>query len=274
MRELTIEESKPMLVDMMLFFHEYCEKYDLKYFLTGGTLLGAVRHEGFIPWDDDIDLNIPRYDYEKLLNSFNENTNGRYKIISSRDSNYYLPSAKLIDTTTVMKENCDTNMEIGLFIDLFPMDNLSDDITKAKNMFKMIKKYRDSVMIKNILLNKNRSLRKNIILFFAKFILIPLKRSFLLKKIDEKSRKYENSCMSKYVGTVATGIYGEREILKREWFESRKLVKFEGQLFYAPIGYKELLTQLYGNYMKLPPKEQQITHHDNIVWLKEEISIF
>ena len=249
MKQLSVEETKPMLVDMMLFFHKYCEKHNLHYYLTGGTLLGAIRHKGFIPWDDDIDLNIPRYDYEKLLDSFND-VSGRYKIISCRDENYYLPSAKLIDTLTVMQEKYSTSMKIGLFIDLFPMDNLSDDLLEAKHMFKSIRKYRDSVTIKNLLIDRNRTFGKNAIIALAKIFLIPFKRAMLLQKIDDKSRKYEGHEMSLYVGTVATGIYGEREILKREWFESCELVEFENQMFYAPVGYKELLTQLYGDYMK------------------------
>lgn len=267
MKELSVEEYKPMLVDMLLFFHDFCEKHGIKYYMTGGTLLGAVRHKGFIPWDDDIDLNIPRFDYEKLLDSFCDPT-GRYKIISIRDNGYYLPSAKIIDTTTIMRENYDVTLDIGLFIDLFPMDNLSNDIAEAKWMFRTIKKYRDGVTIKNLLIDKQRAFCKNVILEIGKGLLAPFKRDYLLKKIDKKSRKYENNEMTQFVGTVATGIYGEKEILKSEWFAQRVLLQFENKMFYAPVGYKEFLTQLYGDYMTLPPKEKQVSHHDSKVWLK------
>lgn len=267
MKELSLEEYKPMLVEMLLFFHDFCEKHGIKYYLTGGTLLGAVRHKGFIPWDDDIDLNVPRFDYEKLLDSFRDPT-GRYRIISIRDKGYYLPSAKIIDTTTIMRENYDISFEIGLFIDLFPMDNLSNDIVEAKHMFKSIKKYRDGVTLKNLIIDNHRTLSKNIVIKIGKVVLIPFKRDYLLKKIDKKSRKYEKNEMTQFVGTVATGIYGEKEILKSEWFAQRVLLQFENKMFYAPGGYKEFLSQLYGDYMALPPKEKQISHHDSKVWLK------
>lgn len=272
MRRIDINEAKPMLVEMLLYFHKYCEENNLSYFLTGGTLLGAVRHKGFIPWDDDIDLIVPRNDYEKLIFDFN-NVSDRYKIISCKDRNYYLASSKIIDTHTVMKENYDTSMEIGLFLDVFPIDNLSDDLTEAKRMFNYLRKYRYALLIKNVSIDKDRKFLKNLLLVLGKFLLLPVKKSNLLNIIDSKSSKYKSENMTKYVGTVATGIYGEKEIFKREFFESRKLIEFENHEFYAPVGTKDLLTQLYGDYMKLPPKEQQVTHHDNIVWLKSEDEI-
>lgn len=167
-----------------------------------------------------------------------------------------------------MRENYDVSLDIGLFIDLFPMDNLSNDLAEAKHMFKSIKKYRDSVTIKNLLIDKQRAFGKNMIIKIGKGILIPFKRKYLLEEIDKKSRKYEKDEMTQFVGTVATGIYGEKEILKSEWFAQCVLLQFENKMFYAPVGYKEFLTQLYGDYMTLPPKEKQVSHHDSKVWLK------
>ena len=267
MKELSAKEYKPMLVEMLSYFHNFCEEHGIRYYLTGGTLLGAVRHRGFIPWDDDIDLNIPRVDYEKLLASFSD-PEGRYRIISINDKGYYLPSAKIIDTSTVMRENYDVSFDIGLFIDLFPMDNLSDDMVKARAMFRGIKKYRTGVNVKNLLVNKQRKFWKNVAIMTGKWIWSPFSRDYLLKVIDRKARKYEKSEMTHLVGTVSTGIYGEKEILKSEWFEQRVLLQFEGKQFYAPVGYDALLSQLYGDYMTLPPKEKQVSHHDNKVWIK------
>lgn len=267
MKELLVEQFKPMLVDMLQFFHDFCQQHEIKYYMTGGTLLGAVRHQGFIPWDDDIDITLPRADYERLLDTFEDPT-GRYQVVSIRNPGYYLSSAKIIDTTTTMKENYDVSFEIGLFIDLFPMDNLSDDLMVAKKMFRKLKMDRQALTIKNLVVNSKRAFYKNIILQMGKVVWSPISRAAILKTIDQKSKEFENDQMTQYVGTVATGIYGEKEIFKKQWFDQSVLLPFENHRFYAPVGYHQLLTQLYGDYMQLPPKEKQITHHDNQVWLK------
>ena len=126
-KELSLEEKKKILVSILSEVHNFCDENNLKYFLPGGTLIGAVRHKGFIPWDDDIDIYMPRNDYEKFLCEFNKESE-RYQVISLKTDGYYLPFGKVIDTKTVLIENVDSDYKMGIYLDIFPLDNLS--ITK------------------------------------------------------------------------------------------------------------------------------------------------
>lgn len=269
MREITLEEQKEILKEILNAFHEFCGEHKLQYYLTGGTLLGAVRHRGFIPWDDDIDVCMPRNDYEKFLDLF-DSAGKRFKVVSIRNKDYYLPFAKIVDTTTRLVEMVDSEFELGIYIDVFPIDNMSNDYQKAFELYKSVTKYRNALMIKNIKLSKRRALYKNFMLLSGKTLLYIVPRKWILKKIDEKSQIYRANDATAYVGMVCAAFYGKREILKDEWFTERCLLEFEGGRFWAPKGYDAFLTQLYGDYMQLPPEEKRVTHHDNKAWLVED----
>ena len=126
MKKLTDKEVKQIELDILEYVHNFCEENGLKYIMNYGTLIGAVRHKGFIPWDDDIDISMPRADYEKLIASFPKN--GRYKILDHRTSkDYFNNFVKVIDTNTKIVDNRnDKTYESGLFIDIFPMDRFDD----------------------------------------------------------------------------------------------------------------------------------------------------
>lgn len=269
MHEITLTEQKEILQKILMFFHDFCEKNNLTYYLTGGTLLGAVRHKGFIPWDDDIDVCMPRNDYEKLLDTFND-AHGAFRVISARDKQFYLPFAKVVDTRTCMKEAVDSNFELGIFIDIFPIDNMSDDYNTAYSLYRDVKKYRTALMFKNVKISDQRAFYKNVILAFGKIALSLIPRSYIIKKIDKHSQRYNSAQATYYVGMVCAAFYEKREILKSEWFSGKCLLDFEGKQFWAPKGYDAFLTQLYGDYMQLPPVEKRVTHHDSIAWMIED----
>lgn len=261
MGRINDEELKSIELDILKDVHTFCEMNNLTYYLCGGTLLGAVRHRGFIPWDDDIDIFMPRLDYERFLTEY---ASKQYSVLCHKNTQgYYLPFAKVIDKNTRIEETLVKSIpNCGVFVDVFPIDGFSDDFDIAKKMVKKAKRYMFMNSLSYSLPQKNDSIKhivKNVLIKFAR-------RNIYLKKIEKLSRRYsfENS---KYVGCVF-GFYGEREINLAEVFSDRQLLQFEDSEFYAAIGTDEYLTKLYGDYMTPPPIEKQVTHHSFIAYRK------
>ena len=138
---IDIDEQKKIQLEMLKEIRDICDEAGLMYFLGGGTLLGAVRHKGYIPWDDDIDLMMPREDYNKLLKIFNEKCNGKSKLLYYGNlKEYYYPYAKVVNTETRLVElDCRNLDEMGVFIDIFPIDFLPEDDKKIKKIFNKFK---------------------------------------------------------------------------------------------------------------------------------------
>ena len=263
MKQLQLEQLKQIELDILKNFHQYCEKHHLRYFLTGGTLLGAVRHKGFIPWDDDIDVFMPRTDYEKFIANFPKDPLNEIFQVACVDAlkGYYLPFAKLMRRNTVLKENVDSNLALGVYMDIFPLDNMSDDYETACKLFQTTSYWRKMLAIKNITLTSTRNIWKNLILLLGKISLCCLPRTYILKTLIKKARIYESEGLSRFVCAAVMGTYGIKEILQGEWYKQAVLLPFEDGQFLAPTGYKQILEHFYGDYMQLPPKEKQKSHH-------------
>lgn len=245
---------------IMKYIKKVCEENNLTYFLGGGTLLGAIRHNGFIPWDDDIDLMLPRNDYKKLINIIN-NDNSKFYVMTYKDKKYYYPFARVIDTKTILKESSNIDIKgMGIYVDLFPIDGLPKQKIYINIIFNFMYKY---WIFFNSYINldgKNieNKLYINIKIFFIRKINCII--NFLLSNLS-----FENS---KYVACVI-GIYGKKEIVPKKVMQKGKKVYFEGEYFIAPKGYKIYLKRHYGDYMKLPPKSKQKTNHSYLAWYKE-----
>lgn len=143
MHPIELDELKSIELDILLAFHDYCEQKGLSYMLYYGTLLGAVRHQGFIPWDDDIDVVMPRDDYEAFFRSFPcDSSFETIKLISYRDRSSIYPFIKLVDTRTeVVEDFVDPRYKTGVWIDIFPMDGLPEDDRPFKENRKAMRKY-------------------------------------------------------------------------------------------------------------------------------------
>lgn len=270
MREIETEELRKILVDMLEDIDEYCTVNNLRYYLAYGTLLGAVRHKGFIPWDDDIDIMMPRSDYEKFVSSFNKcNHRNNIKVINHQiDKEYYLPYAKVIHKGTEVAEDVRSNLHLGVYIDVFPLDNMADNLNAAQKEFNTLSIYRNLLVLKNMRTRKGRSLLKNLVVVVGNVLLKPISKSNIISKIEAKARNQESEEEIKFIANTVLGVYGMREIMLSKWLGTGIKVEFEGSKFIIPSEYHQILSQLYGDYMKLPPIEKRITHHDFKAWWK------
>ncbi len=253
------------LLQMFRWLHEFCAERGLRYYMLGGTMLGAVRHKGFIPWDDDIDVGMPRSDYEKLEQFLREETNERYRLETPRTeaADYFYPFSKLYDTQTTLIENTRVKIKRGIYLDIFPLDGIGNSERESKRNDRPVLWKHNLLLTRVTGIRAGRSKLKNAAVRAAR--LIPgsiLDNKKLLLELEQDCRKYDfDTCL--WVGNLV-GAWRFREVMPREYFGEPTLYDFEGQMMYGPQMAEEYLTRLYGDWRKLPPAEKRVTHHDFI----------
>lgn len=264
MKEILIEELKVIQLDVLQEIHNFCLEHRITYSLACGTALGAIRHKGYIPWDDDIDIYLLRNDYNKLIQTYPVDV--RYKIISmERDNQWDRPYAKAYDSLTVFDEKANCNVKIGVGIDVYPIDKVPDDFDEWKRFDHNRRRLQKYLIMKQIQFSKNRSLSKNLFILGAKILLLPFSRRRISAFIDKKIKAY-NTTDSQWVFENAQGMIQKNRFNKKV-FEQTIPVDFEDRKFMLFKDYDEYLRNGYGDYMKLPPKEKQVAHHSfNAYW--------
>lgn len=269
MKELNLQEIQTITLDILKEFDVFCRKHDLTYYLAWGTLIGAVRHGGFIPWDDDIDVFMTRPDFERFQKEYIDN--GIYKLYSiKRQKEYYYTHMKLCNTRTYQVLPLGETDPRGVDIDIFALDGQDGDVNIAKNEFdKLHKKF-----IKNIL-EPNRwrylpatSLKNKIRLMLVS---IGVKSGILnlaAQRLDKafSKRDYEKS---ERVGATHALFSGSYLSWDKAVFDDVIEMKFEDTTFYAPKNYDTILRVTYGDYMQLPPKEKRKSTHQEKYYLKQ-----
>lgn len=268
MKELTSEELKQVQIDIMKYVHNFCEKNGIKYFICSGTLIGAARHKGFIPWDDDIDIMMPRDDYERFISLFSKEE-GRFKVWSHKLQKHYpLPYAKVTDENTLKIENMVGAIELGVDIDVFPLDDIPDDDNLFAKVVKKGQYYNHLLGLKQTTLRKGRKFYKNAILIIGRLLLYFYPTLTILRKIDKNAMKF-HGCEGSRTADLVFPIAGMKEVQRKDYYEETMLLPFEDEMFIVPRMYHEFLTARYGDYMKLPPVELQVTHHSFVAYWKE-----
>lgn len=254
MEPLSREDIRKIQLNLLLSFADFCDRNNLKYYLCGGTLLGAIRHKGFIPWDDDIDVCMLRDDYDKFIELTKENKIKENISISCVEfNNSVYPFIKVLDDTTTI--NCISNTEDNkIWIDVFPIDN----VPSTKNLiFKKARFYRNAIYIKITNHYSSGSKFKYNIRKILKFFLFFIPTTYFSKKSNNNSKSYKGE--SDYVAGVAWG-YGPSERMHKSVFEGTKYATFEGHEFKIIPQYDVYLSALYGDYLQLPPENKRYYH--------------
>jgi len=271
MKQLDINEIHDVTLDLMDRVHEICEKNGIKYYIMYGTLIGAIRHRGFIPWDDDFDICMMRDDYEKFINIVNKMNDARYKIASRANTkNYYNGIARFYDANYEYRTKLNTlQYELGVFIDVYPLDPCADSVMETKKVYDSVKKL-DAAFIIYCTKKSLSNSRKNIVRIpFHYYLRFRYGKKFP-QKIDLmiKQKIYNAfSNNSKYVA-----VYWENRkdfrMFERAWFDERMLFDFEDRKYWIPKEYDKILRLYYGDYMTLPPEKERVPTHDYAIYRK------
>lgn len=268
MLKISKDELKKRELSILLETKNFCENKHLKYYLAGGTLLGAIRHKGFIPWDDDIDICMPRKDYEYFVKNFFCNKK-KLEIRSNLLNNLDAPFAKIVDLNTIIDSKFDeSEVNKHLWIDIFPVDGLPGNLREVEEIYNKCNFYRKILMLSNAKLGEGTTIFRK----YSKYILKPLAKLYggkrCVEKIESIARQNQYS-NSEYVGVVTWGLLGTGQRMLKSEFEKSVEVEFEGYKFAVFSCWDSYLKGMYGDYMKLPPKEQRKTHN-MIVYLQNK----
>ena len=272
MKELTLREIQLAEFHVLQKLSELCQKLDLRYYLVYGTLLGAARHQGFIPWDDDVDVVMPRPDYEKLLAycDAHEEEMAPLRLMHCRkDKEYIYPIARLCDCRYHVDYGDTVEYGLGLFVDIYPLDGFGKTEKETKKLYK-----KNGLLIKFIYqagMNKftpsytggfHRTVAKFFLYHYAK---LRGARYFALKA-EKNSMKHSYETSDVVSVTVWFDSCAARQ---KAGIEGDAQLMFEGQLFPVPSDYDTELRLCYKDYMQLPPEEQRVGHHYYTAYLKD-----
>lgn len=240
-----------------------CDKHNIKYFIIAGTLLGAVRHGGFIPWDDDMDIGMLREDYEKFLKVAKTELGGDFFLQTPEtDKNYGLPFAKILLNGTVLVEaTAGSDAKKGIFVDVFPFDSVPESDDGKENHNKKTYFYKRLLLAK---LNYNVCAKndyvKRAVYFALKVMSAFYSHDKLVKKLESEITRYNNSKTEDIVNIG--GAYGyKKETIKADWVRDTVEIPFEDMTISAPVDYIKYLETFYGDYMTPPPEDKRYNRH-------------
>ncbi len=250
------DECRQIMIDILKEIDRVCAENGITYTMGGGTLLGAVRHKGFIPWDDDIDIFIQRSQYDKLIELLKKSHVEWLSLLDSDTDGYYLPFAKAVNNKTMVKKQLSV-LPHGIWVDIFPMDNLPDNKFKRYCFIKKCKFYRGLVISMITDFSNHKFGVKFCYKKILQLITCLIGAKMLLKWYVSYTKKYnKTSCESM---SITWTPYGTEYIKKTEMLDIVKL-RFENHEFNAISNYDVLLKRTFGDYMQLPPEGKRVNH--------------
>lgn len=272
MKELTQEELKEwkrIIVDVLRELHDICHRNGFTYYAVGGTAIGAVRHKGMIPWDDDIDVAMPRPDFDRFVEYCRTHDLGSYELVTPyTNPGYNLSFPKFCNRNTTLVERWDTPCVIGLFVDIFPLDAASDDkqeVQKTVHRYIKLRNRLEAITTRNtftqyMALLKDRKEWGRFVIKTMGFFFRSSMRKSLLRRMDGIFRKYEYGTTGSVINYG--GAYGMRELFDKKILEGEAVnLPFEDITIDMMPGYDAYLRGVYGDYMQLPPEDKRVAHH-------------
>jgi len=267
MRVIEIEERKKIQIEILDAVHSFCQKNGIRYSLACGTMLGAVRHKGYIPWDDDIDIYMLREDFERFDTLFPDVYQNKYKLASlGRNKNWGICFAKVYDIRTFIKEKKSRQTDIGINIDIFPVDDVPDNNSSWKRFNQKRKNLINKLQMTNICFSKYHKWYNNLALIFIKFLYHNANKHAIAtnKFIQQHNGKGYSRVFECCQGLLAKSPFPKKIFFKLEG------ITFEGKKYMGFSDFHTYLSQQYGdNYMTPPPPEKRITYHTNIAYWKD-----
>lgn len=254
-KSLTIDEMKGIELEIMDELDAVCKAHGVQYFLGYGSLLGAVRHGGFIPWDDDMDVVMMRDQYEILMEHFNEwRSSDRFQLVSYRDKSSIYQFAKIVDATTIVYENfVGRKYATGVWVDLFPLEDFSQEGAKLRGEYRRVGLLRSFAVA-------DPSVGSSGFVKLAKRVVCPLAKRKdpyeLAARLDDIAQR-----IGRESADAVTDVLGEdgKKVFPKSLFEPIRM-KFEDREYDAPAGYEEYLSLQYGDWRTPPPSEQRLVH--------------
>lgn len=263
MKKITdIEEIKRIQLDILSALDSFCRKNNIQYTIIDGTLLGAVRHKGYIPWDDDIDVAMDRKNYEVFIKTFPDVYNKNYKLISlERSIKWDRAYACMYDDRTQLEYYQNNSYTPGVLIDIFPVDEVPDNELQWKRLKRMIAFYGKLSALKSMTTYRvSKSSLKNTIALLFRFLLKPISKRRIAIWLDKLAKSYNNKGYH-YGYETAFGGVGSIKRFKLIDFQETIDYQFEDRIVKGLKNADSILTDTYGDYMQLPPLEQRVTHH-------------
>lgn len=265
MRLIGTDEAKQIQMLVLDVIHDYCIENGIRYSISCGTLLGAVRHKGYIPWDDDIDIYMLREDYDRLISQFPKEYKDVRIASLETDAKWDRPYANAYNVYTLKNEET-TGYSIGMGIDIFPLDTLPEEDDDWIKFDKKRRFYNKIYVLKALRVSRLRPFKKNAIIVIAHILLLPISLRTVATIIDRYITKYK-SCQTQYVRNCSQGTSVRPRFYKLD-FEETIDMQFENRQYKAGKGWDRYLTLAFGDYMTLPPIEKRVTHHSyTAYWL-------
>ena len=260
LRKLQLKE-----LDTLVYFKEFCDKNNLLLYLCGGCCIGSLRTGGFIPWDDDIDILMPRDDYEKLYKLWDNGKQERFKLLRT-DEKIFTGNifTTIVDTeTTCVKANqAHLDIPFGIMMDIFPIDGCPKG--KFKRTMQKLNAMIYSLFLAQIVPENHGGIMALGSKFLLSIVRSPKAREKKWRNAERRMSKYKIADCE-YITELCEGVHSMQPEYPKEWFASAVYREFEGLQMPIPVGYDLYLKKAFGDYMTLPPKDKQIPHHDMIL---------